>query len=257
MVGDKAETATLYGKSAGVLAGVPFFDEIFSQLQCTVEWNTKEGESFEPIRKIATVKGPARNILLGERVALNTLARCSGIATKSRRMLVLVRAAGYQGILAGTRKTTPGFRLVEKYGMLVGNVDAHRHDLSSMVMLKDNHVWSKGSITEAVHAAKAVSGFSIKIEVEVQSEEEADEAIQAGADIVMLDNFSKDNLRTAAQSLKQKWSGKASFLLECSGGLTEENLSSYLAPEIDIYSTSSVHQSVPHVDYSLKIDRRH
>lgn len=257
VVGDVRETATLYGKSAGVLAGVPFFDEIFRQLDCKVEWHLSEGDWVDGQKtKVATVSGTARMLLLGERVALNTLARCSGIATKSRRMLKLVRDVGYKGILAGTRKTTPGFRLVEKYGMIVGNIDPHRHDLSSMVMLKDNHVWSKGSITKAVEAARSVAGFSIKIEVEVQSEEEANEAIQAGADIVMLDNFTPNGLKVAASSLKRKWQGQASFLLECSGGLTEENVSSFLNNEIDIYSTSSVHQSVQHVDFSLKINQK-
>lgn len=100
----------------------------------------------------------------------------------------MARQAGYEGTIAGTRKTTPGFRLVEKYGMLVGGVDAHRHDLSSMVMLKDNHVWSKGSITAAVRAARSVAGFAVKVEVEVRDEKEAVEAIEAGADVVMLDN---------------------------------------------------------------------
>ena len=139
--------------------------------------------------------------------------------------------------------------------MLLGNIDQHRHDLSSMVMLKDNHVWSKGSIRAAVQAAQAVAGFAIKIEVEVQNEAEADEAIDAGADIVMLDNFSTEDLKTCAQSLKKKWAGKRSFLLECSGGLTEDNMTSYIVHEIDIYSTSSVHQSVKHVDFSLKINK--
>lgn len=188
----------------------------------------KEGEDFQPIKAVATVRGPARKLLLGERVALNALARCSGIATKSRKLLSLVRSAGYTGILAGTRKTTPGFRLVEKYGMLIGGVDQHRYDLSSMIMLKDNHVWSKGSITAAIQAARSVGGFAIKIEVEVQSEEEADEAIAAGADIVMLDNFTGEGLKVAAGSIKKRWAGKGkSVLLECSGGLTEDNVEAY------------------------------
>ncbi|BFZ64439.1 nicotinate-nucleotide diphosphorylase (carboxylating) [Saitoella coloradoensis] len=255
VVGEDEKTATLYGKSEGVLAGRPFFDEVFAQLGCTVTWHLDEGASFTPIRKVATVRGPARKILLGERVALNTLARCSGIATKSRRLLNLVRAAGYEGILAGTRKTTPGFRIVEKYGMLVGGVDAHRYDLSSMIMLKDNHVWSTGSITSAVKAARAVGGFAVKIEVEVQSEAEADEAIEAGADIVMLDNFTGDGLKVAAKNIKQRWTGKKEVLLECSGGLTEENVGAFLNNDIDIVSTSSIHQSVQHVDFSLKIDK--
>ena len=127
---------------------------------CSVEWHVKEGDTVgEKITHCATVRGPVRNLLLGERVALNTLARCSGIATKSNRLLTLLRKAGYQNILAGTRKTTPGFRLVEKYGMLVGGVDAHRVDLSHMTMLKDNHIVAAGSITNAVRAAKSAGGY--------------------------------------------------------------------------------------------------
>lgn len=171
VVGDSVRTATLFGKSAGVIAGVPFFDEVFAQCGCTVEWHMKEGDIIpqDSKVKVATVTGPVRNLLLGERVALNTLSRCSGIATKSKEMQDLVTKAGYTGILAGTRKTTPGFRLVEKYGMLVGGVDGHRHDLSSMTMLKDNHIWARGSITEAVAAAKSAGGFALKIEVEVST----------------------------------------------------------------------------------------
>jgi nicotinate-nucleotide pyrophosphorylase (carboxylating) len=232
VVGDSEQTATLFGKSKGILAGVPFFDEIFAQAGCTVKWHLEEGAVVDPGTSgkisVATVTGPVRKLLLGERVALNTLSRCSGVATKSRAMEELVRKAGYTGILAGTRKTTPGFRLVEKYGMIVGGVDGHRHDLSSMTMLKDNHIWAKGSITEAVKAAKAVGGFALKIEVEVDSEKAADEAISAGADVIMLDNFSGDDLKIAAQSIKQRWKGKKEFLLECSGGLTSENVATYI-----------------------------
>jgi len=258
VVGDSPRTATLYGKSSGILAGVPFFDEVFAQCDCSVKWHLKEGELVDPGIKgkvaVATVSGPARRLLLGERVGLNMLSRCSGIATKSRAMDELVRKAGYKGILAGTRKTTPGFRLVEKYGMIVGGVDGHRHDLSSMTMLKDNHVWAKGSITEAVKAAKAVGGFALKVEVEVSSEEEADEAIKAGADVVMLDNFDGEGLKVAALSIKKRWRGEREFLLECSGGLTVENVENYICNDIDIISTSSIHQGVSHVDFSLKID---
>ncbi|KAL2419635.1 Nicotinate-nucleotide pyrophosphorylase [carboxylating] [Exophiala dermatitidis] len=259
VVGSEPRTAQLLCKSAGVLAGIPFFDEVFHQLDCTVEWHYSEGSYLDPAGsngkiKVATVRGPTRKLLLGERVALNTLARCSGVATKSRKMLDLVRKAGYTGVLAGTRKTTPGFRLVEKYGMLVGGIDGHRHDLSSMIMLKDNHIWAKGSITNAVRAARAVGGFALKIEVEVQSEKDADEAIEAGADVVMLDNFDGEGLKVAARSLKDRWRGKRSVLLESSGGLTEDNVTQYINNDIDIISTSAVHQGVPHVDFSLKID---
>ena len=258
VVGSSTRTATLYCKSNGVLAGVPFFDEVFAQCGCTVEWHKKEGDFLEGSEgriAVATVTGPVRKLLLGERVGLNTLSRCSGIATQSRRMLELVRGAGYTGILAGTRKTTPGFRLVEKYGMLVGGVDQHRHDLSAMIMLKDNHIWAHGSITGAVLAAKAVGGYTIKIEVEVDSEKDADEAIAAGADVIMLDNFTGDGLKVAAQSLKTRWAGKdKAFMLECSGGLTIENVETYINNDIDVISTSAIHQGCPHVDFSLKID---
>jgi nicotinate-nucleotide pyrophosphorylase (carboxylating) len=117
---------------------------------------------------------------------------------------------------------------VEKYGMIIGGVDGNRHDLSSMIMLKDNHIWARGSITEAVKAAKAVGGFALKVEVEVDSEKDADEAIAAGADIIMLDNFGGDGLKVAASNLRQRWAGKKEFLLECSGGLTSDNVETYI-----------------------------
>lgn len=259
VVGNDERTATLYAKSTGILAGVPFFNEIFSQAGCSVTWFISEGSmiAVEDSGKIAIAKveGPVRNILLGERVALNTLSRCSGVATQSKRMLDIVRQAGFQGILAGTRKTTPGFRLVEKYGMIIGGIDGHRHDLSSMIMLKDNHIWAKGSIKNAIEAAKAAGGFALKVEVEVGNETDAHEAIRSGADIIMLDNFNGQELKDLARKLKAEWAGKRQFLLECSGGLTSENVTDYINNEIDIISTSSVHQGVPHVDFSLKIDK--
>ncbi|KAG9120497.1 hypothetical protein FRC07_003981 [Ceratobasidium sp. 392] len=244
-----------------VLAGVPFVNEVFRVLGCDVQWHMREGEVFEPVMRVATVRGPARHLLLGERVALNVLARCSGIATKSRRFRDTARAAGFTGILAGTRKTTPGFRLVEKYGMLVGGIDAHRYDLSSMVMLKDNHVWSTGSITSAIAAARSVAGFSLMIDVEVRNEREADEAIEAGADVVMLDNIAGDALVAVARRLREKWRGLRVFKLETSGGIEDGNLveraingfDRYSMTDIDILSTSAVHQGVPHVDFSLKL----
>ncbi|KLU83389.1 nicotinate-nucleotide diphosphorylase [Magnaporthiopsis poae ATCC 64411] len=263
VVGEKASTATLLCKAEGFLAGAPFVDEVFAQCGCTVKWAFIEGAHLDPHKgpdsdggrlRVATVTGPARGILLGERVALNVLARCSGIATSSRRLVDALRRAGFRGRVAGTRKTTPGFRLVEKYGMLVGGADMHRVDLSCMVMLKDNHVWSRGSIKDAVAAARAAAGFSLKIEVEVQSEAEADEAIGAGADVVMLDNFTPEGVSAAAQSIRDRWRGKREFLLEVSGGLTPANAAAYSCEHIDIMSTSSIHQGVPHIDFSLKLD---
>lgn len=257
VVGEAVREAYLFGKGKvpAILAGSPFFAEVFEQLGCQVVWHVEEGTTFEPIKHVATLTGKARHLLLGERVALNLLARCSGIATTSKRIKDLARGYGFQGIVAGTRKTTPGFRLVEKYGMLVGGVDSHRHDLSSMIMLKDNHIWSSGSITAAIQQARAVGGFSLLLDVEVQSEAEADEAIDAGADIIMLDNIEGEELITVAQNLRKKWAGKRKFSLETSGNITEANLHERAINDIDILSTSTVHQSVQHIDFSLKIQK--
>ena len=211
---------------------------------------------------VATVTGPARAILMGERVALNILARCSGIATQTASAVSLLSSLTPAGsnppTLAGTRKTTPGFRLVEKYAMLVGGADPHRHDLSAMTMLKDNHIWAcGGSISKAVRAAKAASGFTVKVEVECQSEDEATEAIEAGADVVMLDNFTGKQAEVAIKGLRERFgegaAGPRSFLIEISGGLTEANLPDYAAAGVDVLSTSSIHQGVGYVDFSLKI----
>lgn len=263
VVGNKPETASLYMKAEGLICGVPFADEVFRQCELEVEWHYQEGQyvtsgqlvSLNGKIVVATVKGPANKILLAERTALNLLARSSGIATQSYVTKKLADESGYKGLIAGTRKTTPGLRQLEKYSMLVGGVDPHRYDLSSMVMLKDNHIASTGSITEAVKSARSVCGFAVKVEVEVSTEKDAKEAIDAGADVIMLDNFSGPSLQKVAQTLKQHYKGSnKSFLLECSGGLTLQNLSTYLCNDVDIYSTSSIHQGCKIVDFSLKIN---
>jgi len=187
-------------------------------------------------------------------VALNVLARASGIATKARALKKLAEEANFKGRIAGTRKTTPGFRLAEKYAMIVGGCDTHRMDLSSMIMLKDNHIWSTGSITNAVKKAREVGGFSLKIEVECQSKKEAEEAISAGADIVMLDNFEPPQLHQVAKELKEEFKGRFSFLIEGSGGISQETISSYFGPHVDILSLGTLTQGVAHVDFSLKIN---
>ncbi|KAL4924679.1 nicotinate-nucleotide diphosphorylase (carboxylating) [Aspergillus undulatus] len=280
VVGESEGEAKLLGKSQGIIAGVPFFDEVFAQLGCSVEWHHTEGSSLPQSTKthVATVRGPIRKILLGERVALNILARCSGIATKTSSLLNTLRNHGWQGTLAGTRKTTPGFRVAEKYGILVGGADPHRHDLSSMTMLKDNHVWAcanneasktttaggeediAAAIPKAVAAARSVGGFSTKVEVEVRSVEEANAAIEAGADVVMLDNFDSAGVREAARHLKESWAARGkprgTFLIEVSGGLNEGNATEYVCEDVDILSTSSIHQGVGIVDFSLKVSLR-
>jgi len=256
VVGETDQTASLFAKSKGVLAGVPFFTAVFTELACTVEWHVKEGQLIDPAEadggkvKAATVSGKARNILMGERIALNVLCRSSGIATKTRTLVDIKTANAWEGDVAGTRKTTPGFRLVEKHAMLVGGADMHRVDLSSMVMLKDNHIWSHGSITNAVKQARKLCGFALKIEVECGSLEEAQEAIAAGANIVMLDNFEPPAFKEAAQTIKK---ASPSVIVEGSGGIMEASIANHMSPDVDILSTSSIHQGVPHMDFSLKV----
>jgi nicotinate-nucleotide pyrophosphorylase (carboxylating) len=187
-----------------------------------------------------------------ERVVLNLLSRSCGIALKARRAADEAKRLRFLGALSGTRKTTPGFRLVEKQALLVGGVDPHRMDLSSMVMLKDNHIASAGGdVAKAVAMARAVCGFSAKIEVECGSLEEALRAGAAGANVVMLDNMTPAQLKAAARQLKAAY---PAITIECSGGITPETMRNYFCPHIDILSMGCLTQGVPHVDVSLKIN---
>lgn len=257
VVGSTVQTAELWMKSPGVLAGVPFFDAVFAACgECSVEWEDDaiEGTSFD-VRggkiKLATVTGPVSHLLRGERTALNSMSRCSGVATLSQKCVEIAKSENWHGEVAGTRKTTPGFRLVEKYGLLVGGASTHRLDLSQMVMLKDNHVWScGGSIEAAVKKARGVSGFSQKIEVECQSLEEALVAAGAGADVVMLDNFAPERLKEDARTFKEKY---PHVKVEASGGITMETMAGYFSEHVDVISQGKLTQGYDCVDFSLKI----
>ena len=250
-------TAHLYMKSPGVFAGKPFFDSVFRVLDCQCEWNTEvavEGRYLDPGTgkiHLATVRGSVKHILQGERTALNTISRCSGVATASAKAVQVARQEQWNGWVAGTRKTTPGsFRMVEKYGLLVGGAATHRLDLSQMAMLKDNHIVAAGSITAAVKCARLAAGFSQKIEVECQSLHEALEAAKAGADIVMLDNFEPSKLKESAATFKAQF---PNVLVEASGGITIHTMKDYLCDSVDIVSQGSLTQGYDCIDYSLKI----
>lgn len=220
VVGEKEEVAFLYCKTDGViLAGVPFANAIFEHLNLSVTWHFQEGDKISlPEDKnkivIAEVRGKCRHLLLAERTVLNTMSRASGVATAARKAKDIKDNANWHGFVAGTRKTTPGFRTVEKYALIVGGAATHRLDLSQMVMLKDNHIWSSGSIAKAVELARSAAGFSIKIEVECQSLKDGLEAAFAGADIVMLDNFSSEDIHIVAAEIKSKF---PHVLIEASG----------------------------------------
>lgn len=252
VVGDNVETAVLLCKSPGVLCGRPFFDSIFTELGCEVQWSVQEGELLtpDPVQEVAKVTGPANKLLQGERTALNVLTRASGVATYARELSEEVRRLNWQGEVAGTRKTTPGFRMVEKYALLVGGISAHRYDLSQMVMLKDNHIWAAGGVSEAVAKARRAGGFSIKIEVECRSIAEARDAAEAGAEIVMLDNFEPPALQKAVTVLKAEY---PHLILEASGGIRKETLQQYCLTGVDVVSLSKTTQGYACVNFSLKL----
>jgi len=257
VVGEVPHHAMLLGKAPGVLAGVPFAGYVFEYLGCSVEWLYDEGhviteEDAKAKTPLAKVTGPTRNILMAERTALNILSRASGVATAARAAMDIARSHGWHGRIAGTRKTTPGFGIVEKYALLVGGADTHRMDLSNMVMLKDNHIWSTGSITDSVEKARFACGFSTKIEVECTSEEDAREACAAGADVVMLDNYSGEELKGVAAAIKAQW---PHVLIEASGGITSETMHTFFSPAVDIISQGALTNGYDTLDFSLKVPK--
>lgn len=257
VAGTDTVIAFLFAKSEGLLAGCVFFDAVFEFLGCSVTWEQSicDGKRIAPSSadsgrlKIATVEGSARLVLLGERVALNALAECSGIATAASQFVLVAQKANWPGRIAGTRKTTPGFRVVQKYGMMVGGMDTHRFDLSSMIMLKDNHIAAAGSIPVAVSQARSLGGFSLKIDVECRSLREAEEAASAGADVVMLDNFNPDDFRECARHIRKLY---PNIIVEGSGGLTLDTIAEYFCAEADVLSLSINRYATP-LDLSLKI----
>lgn len=250
VVGNKPAKAILLGKSSGILAGIPFFTKIFDLLSCEIEWLKTEGSIIEPIEPVAYVNGNTNDILAGERLALNVIQRASGIATHANEMVNLAKKHNYQGKIAGTRKTTPGFRLVEKYALLVAGADTHRMDLSSMVMLKDNHIASAGNIPNAIALARSATSVWYKIEVECQSYQDAQIALESGADIIMLDNFNPISAKETAQKLKAKF---PLSIIEISGGVSKSNIIDYFSPYIDIISMSSLITAAKPSDFSLKL----
>ena len=252
VVGDREEKAVLLCKSPGVLAGCPFFEAVFKHLNCKVKWLISEGTQLVPVCTVAEVTGKVNRLLIGERVALNCITRASGVATKAKRLTELKHMASWAGEVAGTRKTTPGFRLVEKYALLVGGISTHRYDQSSIIMLKDNHIWSVGSVSSAVMAARKAGGFSIKIEVECRNIAEAREAARSGADIIMLDNFTSEALHSSAKVLKEEF---PNVTLEASGGINEGNITNYFGRHIDVISLGSLTQGYECVDFSFKIHK--
>jgi len=243
---DAEARAVILQKAPGVLCGLPVVEAVFAALdpRVKVERVVEEG-SWGDRREVARISGPARAILTGERTALNFLQRLSGIATMSNRAAKAVE--GTRAIVLDTRKTTPGHRSLEKYAVRVGGCHNHRAGLDDAVLIKDNHIRAAGGITRAVQAARKRVGPAQRIEVEVTNPAELDEALAAGAEMILLDNHSTEALRAAVTQT----AGRA--LLEASGGITLDNLSEVAATGVNYISLGALTHSAGSLDFSLEV----
>ena len=243
-------TVDLLCKEDGVIAGLPIFARVFSLLdpEVKVTFFCQEGDAVSKGQRLAVVQGDIRVLLSGERVALNFLQRMSGIATYTRA--VADRLKGARTKLLDTRKTTPNLRLLEKYAVRVGGGHNHRFNLSDGVLLKDNHIAAAGGVKEAVAMAKAYAPFVRKIEVEVENLDMVRQAVEAGADIIMLDNMTHEEMKEALSLIQ----GRAET--ECSGNVTLDNVAALADLGVDYISCGALTHSAPILDLSLKNLRR-
>ena len=233
-------------KQDGMIAGLWVYARVFRLLDADteVEFHCQDGDAVKNGQLLATVRGDIRVLLSGERVALNYLQRMSGIATYTHEIAGLL--AGSRTTLLDTRKTTPNCRIFEKYAVRVGGGSNHRYNLSDGVLLKDNHIGAAGSITEAVRMAKAYAPFVRKIEIETETLEQVREAVEAGADIIMLDNMTTEEMREAIALID----GRAET--ECSGNVTRENIARIIDLGVDYVSSGALTHSAPILDISMK-----
>ncbi len=246
MPGYKKGEVQLICKEDGIIAGLPVFERVFKLLDpdTNIEFFVKDGDQVKKGQLMAALTGDIRVLLSGERTALNYLQRMSGIATYTNSVVKLLE--GSNTILLDTRKTTPCMRIFEKYAVKVGGGTNHRYNLSDGVMLKDNHIGAAGGVKEAIAAAKAYAPFVRKIEVEAESLDMVKEAVEAGADIIMLDNMTPDEMAEAIRIID----GKAKT--ECSGNMTKENIATITKLGVDYVSSGALTHSAPILDISLK-----
>ena len=233
-------------KEDGVIAGLDVFKRVFKLLdeQTEVTFTCRDGDAVQKGQRLGLVRGDIRVLLSGERTALNYLQRMSGIATYTRAIARLLK--GSKTKLLDTRKTTPGMRIFEKYAVKVGGGYNHRFNLSDGILLKDNHIGAAGGVKEAVMMAKEYAPFVRKIEVEVENLEMLRTALEAGADIIMLDNMSVEDMKEAVRLC----AGKAET--ECSGNVTKENVARLVDIGVDYISSGALTHSSPILDLSLK-----
>ena len=233
-------------KEDGVIAGLDVFQRVFQLLDrdTETEFYCKDGDEVKKGQLMGRVMGDIRILLSGERVALNYLQRMSGIATYTRSVAKLLEGTGTK--LLDTRKTTPNMRIFEKYAVRVGGGYNHRYNLSDGVLLKDNHIGAAGGVAQAVRMAKEYAPFVRKIEIEVENLDMVREAVEAGADIIMLDNMSPEEMREAVRIID----GRAQT--ECSGNVTKENIAGLAEIGVDYISSGALTHSAPILDISMK-----
>ena len=233
-------------KQDGVIAGLQIFQRVFELLDkdTKVEFFCKDGDEVKNGQLMGKVTGDIRVLLSGERVALNYLQRMSGIATYTNQVAKLLE--GSKVTLLDTRKTTPNCRVFEKYAVRVGGGCNHRYNLSDGVLLKDNHIGAAGSVAKAIAMAKEYAPFVRKIEVEVETMEQVEEAVEAGADIIMLDNMTPEMMKEAVDFI----AGRAQT--ECSGNITKKNIAKILETGVDFVSSGALTHSAPILDISMK-----
>ncbi len=242
----KAGEVELIAKQDGIIAGLDVFARVFYLLDkdTKVAFNVKDGDEVKKGDKLGKVTGDIRVLLSGERVALNYLQRMSGIATYTRETAKLLSGTGIK--LLDTRKTSPNNRIFEKYAVRVGGGNNHRYNLSDGVLLKDNHIGAAGGVAKAIKMAKDYAPFVRKIEVEVESLEQVKEAVEAGADIIMLDNMSHEAMAQAMKIINKKAE------VEVSGNVTKENIARLADLGVDYVSSGALTHSAPILDLSLK-----
>lgn len=246
-------TAVIHMKEAGIIAGLPIAEQVFRQVDPELKFRAlvEEGSRVEHGTIIAEVEGASRSLLLGERLALNLMQRLSGIATKTQKFVE--RVGDLPVRLVDTRKTTPGHRLLEKYAVRVGGGANHRFGLYDAVMIKDNHIKASGGITAAVRAAREAIPHTMKIEVEIETEVQLEEALSAGADIIMLDNMNPARMVEAVKRIRL---AAPHVVIEASGGVNLDTVRSIAETGVDVISVGGLTYSVQALDISLDLDRK-
>ncbi|WP_308664572.1 carboxylating nicotinate-nucleotide diphosphorylase [uncultured Acidaminococcus sp.] len=240
-------TGIIHAKDTGILCGVDVARQVFRVLDpsLTFEALAKDGDKLEPGTLIAKVTGSARSVLTGERLALNLLQHLSGIATRTRKLADLAKPYGTR--VVDTRKTTPGLRLLEKYAVRTGGGHNHRLGLYDAILIKDNHIAVAGGVKEALVRAKAYASHMTKIEIEVESLAQAEEALEGGADVIMLDNMAPDAMKECVRMISHR------AVVEASGGIDEHNLEAAAAAGVDVISIGALTHSVKALDISLDV----